>query len=175
MFDNFNINLVIYIIVAILVVAYGSFQISKLFGTLEVIVYFGGSLYICILYGIRWFGAGASTTPISWPPVINTCPDYLTYFKRTVNGASVDTCIDTIGITDQTILKKFPSDGTTPSEPEYYFSLATTSNDKQTELCNRAMAAKLTWEGITNGESCIGKNGQAGGTSGTSTTCLPVG
>jgi hypothetical protein len=37
------------------------------------------------------------------------------------------------------------------------------------------MAAKLTWEGITNGESCIGKNGQAGGTTGAGTTCIPVG
>jgi hypothetical protein len=161
MFENFNIKLVIYIIVCIIIVAYGSYQVFQHYQGIGAVIFFIGSLYICIIYGIRWFGASTDGVT-SWPPTINTCPDYLTYYKRTVNGSSVDTCIDTVGVADQSVLAMYPSDGSTPDDDKFYFSLVTTTSDKNTELCNRAIAAKLTWEGVTNGESCIGSNGQPG-------------
>jgi hypothetical protein len=44
-----------------------------------------------------------------------------------------------------------------PPEDKYYFSLITSSQDataKNQELCTRAIEKGLSWEGITNGESC---------------------
>ena len=155
MFEKFDIKFIIYIVVCIIIVAYGSYQVLQLYQGLGALLYFVGSLYVCIVYGIRWFGSDGDGA-IPWPPMINTCPDYLTYYSRTVNGVKVDTCIDTVGIADQSVpgaLTKFPSDGSTPPESAF-FPLATTTANKNTELCNRAIQYKLTWEGITNGESC---------------------
>jgi hypothetical protein len=47
------------------------------------------------------------------------------------------------------------ANGTIPSDDSYYFSLETTNTDKKTAMCQQAIGAKLTWEGITNGESCV--------------------
>jgi len=174
MFENFNIKFIIYIIVSVIIVAYGTYQVFQMYQGLGAILYGVGSVYVCIIYGIRWFGAGTDGVT-TWPPTINTCPDYLTYYKRTKNGIPEDTCIDTIGVADQSVLAKFPSDGAKHDDDDkYFFSLVTTTADKNTELCNRAIAAKLTWEGITNGESCIGPNGQPGGTPAAAPSCVPV-
>ena len=176
MFEKFDIKFIIYIVVCIIIVAYGSYQVLQLYQGLGALLYFVGSLYVCIVYGIRWFGSDGDGA-IPWPPMINTCPDYLTYYSRTVNGVKVDTCIDTVGIADQSVpgaLTKFPSDGSTPPESAF-FPLATTTANKNTELCNRAIQYKLTWEGITNGESCIGTNGQPGSSGGAAgTTCVQL-
>ena len=62
-----------------------------------------------------------------------------------------------------------------PTDDKYYFSLVTTTANKNTELCNRALNAKLTWEGITNGESCISITGAPTSTGGSSNaTCVPI-
>lgn len=172
---DFNIKLTIYIIVAALVVLYGSITINTLYGLPGAGIYFLGSVYICFLYGTKWFGAGTSNTVTSWPPVINTCPDYLTYYPGDRLGNNKNTCIDTIGVSKNGMLKKFPKDGDAPTDPSFYFSLTVTTADKVKELCQRAIQSGLTWEGITNGESCISPNGQPGGTKNAPNTCPPVG
>lgn len=159
----FDIKFIIYMIVSVIIVVYGTYQVLQLYQGLGALLFFIGSLYICIIYGIKWVGPGTDG-PSTWPPQINTCPDYLTLFPRTINGNTEPSCIDTIGVANQGVLMKFPADGSTnpPSDPKYYFSLVTTSADKNSELCNKAIAAGLTWEGITNGESCITSTGQPG-------------
>ena len=154
MFEDFNIKLGIFIIAAIIIVGYGTYVVYGYYKGLGALLYFVGSLYVCIIYGTRWFGP--SSDPVtSWPPIINTCPDYLSYYKRILSDGAHDTCIDTFGIADQSVLQQFPSDGTIPSDDSYYFSLETTNTDKKTAMCQQAIGAKLTWEGITNGESCV--------------------
>jgi hypothetical protein len=115
-------------------------------------------LGVLILFGMRWFGT-SSTSPYkgAWPPIINMCPDYLVYFK---NGGA-DTCVDLGGVNRSNgALKpwtKEDSPAQPPSDPTKYFSYIYKSGMSEVEitaLCRAAMSAGLTWEGITNGESC---------------------
>jgi hypothetical protein len=172
MFEKYNINdfdikLVIYVIGCILILTWGTYQVFQAFQMLGAVVYFAGALYVCIIYGIRWFKKNASSTTI-WPPVINTCPDYLTYYDRQVNGKAEPSCIDTIGVSKKNKISIFPKDGSSTSDERYFFSLVTTTNNKKAELCQRANDAGLTWEGITNGESCVSNATNNSGSSGSS-------
>jgi hypothetical protein len=82
------------------------------------------------------------------------------------DGTTQGSCIDLIGVSKNGSLKIFPKDANpAPTAADYYFSLQTQSNDpsaKNAELCQRAIAFGLTWEGITNGESCITPSGPVG-------------
>ena len=162
----FNIYLGIYITAAILIIAGGTF---KLFGNgqqVAALIFLAGSIAIFSIYGIRWFGSSKaifSETPVSWPPLVNTCPDYLVYYKRSkAGGISEDTCIDKIGVSRNGSLKVFPADGNVNNaNDEYFFSLQTQSSDptqRMAELCKRTITYGLTWEGVSNGESCVGPN-----------------
>jgi len=164
-----NLYLILYGLVALAVLVVG---VTKLHGMGMMM---GAALYgllgggILVIYGMRWFGSDKSilsNAPVPWPPVMNTCPDYLTYYKRTVGGVAEDTCIDTMGIARNSLmLKQAPSSGPPPNEDAYFFSLKTTKADaagRKQELCQRAISCGLTWEGITNGESCINPDGSKG-------------
>jgi hypothetical protein len=157
----FNIYLGIYIVTAIFIIAGGSFKLVKSNQSLASILFGIGAFFIFIVFGLKWFSSGAvfSKAPVSWPPTINTCPDYLVNYARPMpDGTTQNSCIDLIGVSKNGSLKVFPKDGTPPTSDEYYFSLITQSSDpsaKSGELCKRAMTYGLTWEGITNGESCL--------------------
>ena len=170
----FNIYLGLYIIAAIGVIAGGSYKLHDT-QPYTAFILFAGSLTAFIIYGLRWFAASNalfSQTPGPWPPTINTCPDYLTAYTRAMpDGTSKPSCIDLLGVSKNGALKLFPKSGHPPTTDEYYFSLTTVSTDpagKNSELCQRSMLAGLTWEGITNGESCISPDGtiNTGGSSG---------
>ena len=162
----FNIYLAIFIIAAIAVIAGGAFTLIKMSQTIGALLFFIGALSVFIIYGLRWFGAQNSLfseTPVSWPPTINTCPDYLVYYGRKMpDGTVKDTCIDLTGVSKNGSLKIFPRGVEPPTQDEYYFSLSTANSDptkKNAELCQRAITFGLTWEGITNGESCVTPSG----------------
>ena len=160
----FNIYLILYILVCIVIAPGGTYQLYNMGNTVGAVLYFVATTAICILYGLRWFGPNGmlAKTPVSWPSTINTCPDYLTHYTRTLASGTQDTCIDLIGVSRNGKLQRFNKDGDPPSTEEYYFKLATTSSDpdaKNMELCYRAITLGLTWEGITNGESCITLSG----------------
>ena len=163
----FNIYLAIYVIVSIGIIAMGTMKLYNQSQTLGAAIYCIGVMLVCYIYGIRWFGPDAllSDTPVSWPPTINTCPDYLTqYTRKKTDGTTEATCIDLLGVAKSSVLKKFVV-GTTDAgvaDDLFYFKLATTSTDpdaRKIELCYRATMAGLTWEGLTNGESCITASG----------------
>jgi len=156
----FNIYLGIFIIVGIVVTAAGCYLLysldSSTFGIIGAVIFFIGALVLFCMYGVRWFDPSKShglfsDTPDDWAASINTCPDYLTY----VDGKG---CVDMIGITDQSVLQKYTKErcGNQPSgDTTCYFSVTTTSDqDKKLTLCQNANRLNLTWEGITNGESC---------------------
>lgn len=162
----FNIYLGVYIVAAIAIITGGTYKLYGMNQGVASLLFLIGSITIFIVYGIRWFGAKNSlfsNTPVSWPPTINTCPDYLVYYGRKMEDGTVqDTCIDAIGVSKNGSLKIFPKGGQSPTNADYYFSLATKSSDpaaKTAELCQRAITFGLTWEGITNGESCISPDG----------------
>ena len=162
----FNIYLAIFVVAALAVIGGGTFKLNGIGQTIGAILFFIGSIIVFSAYGLRWFGSkGAmfSETPVSWPPMLNTCPDYLVYFSRTMpDGSKQDSCVDPIGVSKNGSLKVFPKDGIVPTADNYFFSLAAKSSDptaKNAELCQRAITFGLTWEGITNGESCITPSG----------------
>ena len=171
--QTFNIGSVIYIISAISVISGGTLTAFNNGKTLTAILFFMGALAIFVTFGLKWFSPGSvfAKTPVSWPPTINTCPDYLVHYVRNNNGAKENTCIDLIGVSKNGGLTVFPKDALTgtnssllPTDNKYYFSLKTDSSDANTknkELCTRAIAAGLTWEGITNGESCTTSTGDS--------------
>ena len=179
----FNIGLVIYIISAIAVIAGGTITAFNSGKTLTAVLFFMGALAIFVTFGLKWFSPGSlfAKTPVPWPPTINTCPDYLVYYGRPkADGTKENTCIDLIGISKNGGLKVFPKEilqgnGTPPPDNEYYFSLSTNSSDvntKNKQLCTRAIEAGLTWEGITNGESCtVAGNSVAPGTNTGTSNC----
>ena len=158
----FNIILGIYIIVAIVVVGGGAYQLQGSSQTTAAVLFFLSALVLFIVFGNKWFGSSSSvfsSAPVSWPPTINTCPDYLVFYERAMpDGTKQDTCIDRLGVSKNGALKMFPADGVAPASDDFYFSLSGKRTDaagRNQELCQRAISAGLTWEGITNGESCI--------------------
>jgi hypothetical protein len=118
-------------------------------------------ILIFIFYGLRWFTGTTSVFSYkgSWPPIINMCPDYLVYYK---NGAT-DTCIDLVGVNNSAgRLQAWSKEelNNPPQAADKYFNYVYKPGmkpDELTTLCKQAQEAGLTWEGITNGESCTFK------------------
>jgi hypothetical protein len=158
-----NLYLILYGLLALAALLGG---VSTLYGmnmSIAAVLYAVGAGFLLVTYGLRWFAGEKSIlsgAKVQWPPVMNTCPDFLTYYKRKKSdGTSEDCCIDTIGVSrNAAMLQRFPSSGPAPEDDKYFFSLKTTKSDsagRNQELCQRAILYGLTWEGITNGESCI--------------------
>jgi len=126
--------------------------------TISAFLYLILAVLVLVFFGLRWFQYGTGGKDISgqWPPIVNTCPDYLTYYERTGAGnTKVKSCIDLIGVSRNSALKKMPPTfpGIVPTEDaahKYFFDLTGT----QQELCQRCITNGLTWEGVSNGESC---------------------
>jgi hypothetical protein len=172
---TFNIYLVIFVVSALIVVAGGTYKLTNMEYSIAAFIFFICGSGLFVLYGLRWFASESSIfadSPVSWPPSINSCPDFLTYYDRTKPDGTVQkTCIDRIGVSRNGTLKSFPATGDAPASDDYYFSLTTTAADgeaKNNELCQRAISMGLTWEGITNGEGCTKQRRPAGSTSGSS-------
>jgi hypothetical protein len=116
-------------------------------------------ILIFVFFGLRWFRKGASVFSYEgpWPPLINTCPDYLVYY----NNGGKDSCIDLIGISQNGNLKPW-REGDNPKNPPpessgKYFPYVYKPGMTIAQLgvlCENTRAMGLTWEGITNGESC---------------------
>jgi hypothetical protein len=110
-------------------------------------------------FGRRWFRGtqAANAYNGAWPPLINMCPDYLIYFKR----GNTDTCVDISGVNRSGGALKSWTDEDNPSNPpaddakyfNYVYKPGMTEAQLQ-QLCTATMNLGLTWEGITNGESC---------------------
>jgi len=178
---NFNIYLIVYIIIACFITIYSAYKLNQTGDSVTAFFFFVGATILFVLYGLRWFSKDSSmlsNSPVSWPPTINTCPDYLTYYQLTEGSVKYDMCIDMIGVSRNGGVTKFRNSTSPPVNTDScYFPLKTASDEpakKRAELCQRAMSAGLTWEGITNGESCLTPDGKpAGAASDTGTAACP--
>jgi hypothetical protein len=158
-----NIALFFFVVLSILIILGGTINPIKGGKTVTGVIFFIGSILLLVFFGTRWFGPdgvsvfGGVSSGSTWPPVINTCPDYLTFYTRTKpDGTKQKTCIDRVGVANSSIMSVFPEDGDV-NDDKYFFSIDNLPSDpaqQRMELCKRAMSYKLTWEGITNGESC---------------------
>lgn len=176
---DLSIKLFLYVAFSLLVILVGGYQLATSGRMIAAVLFVILIIAVLAIYGVRWFRGDGSVfnKPVGqWPPSINTCPDYLTYYKRTKSdGSKVDTCIDRIGVSRNGQLKVFPASGGSTDRSEQssdssaqsalptaddacYFPLATASSDpvkKVGELCQRTIQYGLTWEGVTDGESCF--------------------
>jgi hypothetical protein len=164
-----NIYLILYGLVSAALLLGGTMKLYGMGMVLGAVLFFIGSGFIIMTYGLRWFigeKSLLSDAPVQWPPVLNTCPDFLSFYKRKKSGgATEDTCVDTVGVSrNANMLKRFPTSGPVDNEDDaYFFPLATAKSDTESrnkEWCQRAILYGLTWEGITNGESCILPDGK---------------
>lgn len=155
---------VIYILFSIAAVAMG---VTKLFpmGASTAIIYAIGVTMVLIFYGYRWFGKSANEASSTWPPTINTCPDYLTYVKNLPGTGSGSGCVDILGVSKNGALIKVVDTeltGTTALASGKIFSFTTTDiiNEKNPavvkNICNLCRTKGLTWEGVFDGDTCTG-------------------
>lgn len=167
--------MVVYILVSLVGLVYGTNAVISMNQTRGIL--FGlGAFLVLVYFGIRWFGSKVPQLT-SWPPVINMCPDYLTYVtlpsSTTVNGKSIKSgCIDMLGVTASsaaTAIKKtsastaasYKSGTATPDALQMFeytsadVKAATKASVLQA-ICARCQAMGLTWEGVYDGDSCIG-------------------
>jgi hypothetical protein len=160
---NMNIAMISFILFAIIVGTGGTYSFYSSGRTVGALLFFIGAIAVFVFYGIRWFegkNALGPEAPVNWPPYINTCPDFLTYYKRkTSTGLETDTCVDRIGVSRNSKLAIFPASGNVSNDDDkYFFPLKTDSEDparKRAQLCARTIDYGLTWEGVTDGETCF--------------------
>ena len=169
-----NIWEIIFIIVSILICVGGSIYFSTNGQYIGLVLYLIGSILVLVVYGLLWFGpSGQYNQPAQpWPPIINTCPDYLTYYKRNNNGTTSDTCVDRIGVSKNASISVYPPGGNVDTNDAYFFNLK--KGESRADLCGRVINAGLTWEGVTDGESCFNQStGTASGPAGPGGSSCP--
>jgi len=164
-----NWYLILYIFSAIVIGTWPTVTLLRGGRSIAAIVYVVLILLVMMFFGLRWFWyGGGDEDEVQWPPVINACPDYLTFFNRPSSSSASGTtpsCIDLVGVSRNGALSKWRPEFSTdnpPTDDKYFFSLATTSTSaaaRNQELCSNAIAAGLSWEGVTNGESCYASTG----------------
>lgn len=181
-FGNFNMKLFIYVIAAIVieagVVSYANSQGQYLLLAIFVPI----SLYIFIVYGIRWFssdGPYKKTSTENWPPAINSCPDFLTSYTVSAGTTKITGCVDRIGISSNGGFRKVESSGlpTWTNPPTQPITASTTDSngaasyskfgffptqvmgETPAALCKRLADAGLTWEGVYDGQNCLNSKG----------------
>ena len=157
--STLNYSYIAYIFLSIIITITAVSQLmqsGRQWSTIMVGIFF---ILIFIFFSSRWFSSGKMKGYYTgiWPPLINTCPDYLVHYKK----SGKDTCIDLIGVNRSGGLLKCWVKGDTitnpPADDAKYFNYTYKpgmSNSQLQVLCDNAQKAGLTWEGITNGDSC---------------------
>ena len=176
-----NFYLVTFIIVCIIIGGIGTFKLFQSNRMITAGIFLVGSILTFVFYGLRWFGDSGSVfsqTPGQWPPFVNTCPDFLSFYKRIrSNGTTTDTCVDRVGVSRNGTLQVLPSSGDiNPENDAYFFPLDTKSQEpdaKRIELCNRTIQYGLTWEGVSDGEMCYTPMGKSQVPAGNGTPSCP--
>ena len=174
-----NYYLLMYIFVCLAIGSGVSMFLMQSGRTISAATFFIGALLIFVFFGLRWFQYSPDPTAAkAWPPVINTCPDYLVFFERNITGSggqltTENTCVDPLGVsTKPSALLKWPGAQPASDRAEYYFSLEFTDTDPlklAAAKCERSLQKGVSWEGVTDGETCYkykSPSGAAGGGSG---------
>lgn len=173
-FFTVSLNILLYVVYAVFFALGPSIYLFNNSMTITGIVYMLLALAIFIFFGLRWFSAESVFNPptsYTWPPYVNTCPDYLYFYKR----RGQDTCVDPLGVSKNGTIQKLPPGPINDDNDNYFFKLDTSSknpDDVQRELCERTKASGLTWEGVSDGSVCITRQyGTKAYTSATQSRC----
>jgi hypothetical protein len=153
-----NWYMILYILASIIGLVYGT---SKVYATGQArgVLFAIGALIVLVYFGLRWFGSRIEK-PKNWPPIINMCPDYLTYVK------SLPGCVDMLGVSKASsgLTKTLPSEVASLNKRNTQKVFEFTSEDVRTAknvedlkaICERCQTAGLTWEGVWDGDVCVG-------------------
>jgi hypothetical protein len=150
-----DLKFILYIFLSIVLVTGGAYSFYSSGQELTASLFFVGSLGAVIFFGLRWFTGTGRTKPEAgaWPPVINYCPDFLTL--HVVNNTPV--CIDTIGVAQSGGISRWSDP--TQTDTRYLFNLYTAQSGEQRvkSLCDECSQKKVTWEGVWDGTTCVGR------------------
>jgi hypothetical protein len=146
-----------YIFSSIILISGGGFF---LFNSGKVIlggIYLLATLTAAILFGFRWFlptGEFNKDQVTTWPPVLNSCPDFLTLY----NLAGKPVCIDTQGTSMPGGMARWTDPNQTAEQ--FIFNLYTdmTGEARAKKLCEECGRKKVTWEGVFDGATCMNVN-----------------
>jgi hypothetical protein len=163
-------SLVFYILFCIAVGLGGTMSLIRMSRVLAGIVFLILAVLIFVFFGLRWFSYAAPDMTV-WPPVINSCPDYLTLYTQGSGTDAVQSCVDMVGVSKNGALTKFPEvrpGEPAPTDPKYFFPRnidpGAKLSDTPQKLCKYTIDSGLSWEGFVNGISCVGR--AAGSSSG---------
>jgi hypothetical protein len=156
--SKYNLYLILYGLASTVALVYGTKAVYAT-GELRGGIFAVGTFLVLAYFGFRWFQTN-NKKPSNWPPVINMCPDYLTYVS------ALPGCVDMSGVsnTSSGLKKTNPSDVATLqlSNTQKVFEFtsadikaAQTVKDLQ-KICDRCQTAGLTWEGVYDGDVCVG-------------------
>lgn len=151
---------ILYILFSMVVGLGGTFSLVQSERTLAGFLFFIGSVLVFTFYGLRWFSSNALSVSRydtkSWPPVVNTCPDFLSVYERPIAGSSKKEkiCVDLIGVAEGGIQKLI--DPANVSNDNYVFKLSMEKKgaERIKALCQECKLKKVTWEGVYDGIAC---------------------
>ena len=151
-----DLGFLLYVLVSVVLIGGGTFRYVNSGAYITAAIYFIGIFIIVLYYGISWYKTNGTSTsnpkPSSWPPVLNSCPDFLSLYK--MNGHHV--CIDTIGIAGAGGISQV-TDSTVQSDTKFQFDLHLDQEGKTrvTSHRNECKNKKVTWEGVWDGSACL--------------------
>lgn len=171
-----TVKILIYVLLTLAIGIGGTVALMRGGRSIAGIMYLIGAILIFVFFGLRWFVYDEPQWAAkSWPPNINTCPDFLVFMQADLNGQPQDTCIDVQGVsTKPDVLKCWPKDGRNPpisTDQAFYFNktkILAQVNAADPTVVRRALAqasidAGVSWEGICDGLEPVGfDNGPAG-------------
>lgn len=157
-------SLVAYVLFSIAVMGGGLYFLYSPETLARTVIFAIGGILVLVFFGMRWFGEDDSG-PIFWPPTVNTCPDYLTYAPELSGGAS---CVDMMGVSVSAgglrkVEKSELSSLQKGNQAKVFeYTAADVANSKTAEdmqvICDRCRLAGITWEGVYDGDTCVGLN-----------------
>lgn len=118
---------------------------------------------ILYFYYNRWFADTVENTS-TWPPTLNTCPDYLTYIES-LPGDKKPGCVDMLGISKTGQLRlttdsNLATLASTTAASVFPFTsndiLNATNPSVIKAICTKCSTLGITWEGVYDGDSCTG-------------------
>ena len=150
-----ELGFLLYVVASIVLIAGGTFRYVRSGAYITAGIYFIGLLIIVIYYGIAWYKpSGVSTSKPeggAWPPVLNTCPDFLSLYKM----GETNVCIDTIGIAGAGGISQWTDPVQTDEKFQFNLHIGKVAADRVTALCDECKNKKVTWEGVWDGSSCM--------------------
>lgn len=159
-----------YILASIVFLVYGTMQVYAT-GQIRGVIFAIGTFLVLLYFGLQWF-AVQNTRVKNWPPIINTCPDFLTFVPAIPQTAGSTTkvpgCVDMLGVSTSSsfpvVLPTTVGTLNIQSDSSKIFRYtsadvrAATTTETLQPICTACQNAGLTWEGVYDGDNCVGIN-----------------